>query len=55
MKASDIIKRLEELMLESGEDPEVLGQSHGCCSHGHPIESIDFDLIDDAANIVIHV
>ena len=55
MKASEVIKRLQDLMEKSGKDPEVLGQSHGCCRHGHEIDSIDFDTVDDPDDIVIHV
>lgn len=55
MTASEVIKRLQELMELSGRDPEVLGQSHGCCQHGHPIMSIDFDDVDSNDDVVIHV
>jgi len=33
-------------------DPDVLGQAHGCCLHGHPILSIN---LEDDGSIVIHV
>jgi hypothetical protein len=55
MKASEVILRLQYLMERSGADPEVLAQSHGCCSHGHEIEYIDFDEVDNNEDIVIHV
>lgn len=42
MKASELISQLQKLMTESGTDPEVLGQSHGCCYHGHDIQSVSF-------------
>ena len=40
MKASELIGVLQTLMQQTGTDPEVLGQSHGCCRHGHEIESV---------------
>lgn len=55
MKASEVIRHLQDLMERSGKDPEVLAQSHGCCRHGHEIEYIDFDDVDNNEDIVIHV
>ena len=55
MKASEVIKQLQDLMAQSGRDPEVLCQSVGCCRHGHPIENIGFDKVDETDSIVIHV
>jgi hypothetical protein len=42
MKASELILRLQELVESSGKDPEVLGQSGGCCYRGHTIEAVSF-------------
>lgn len=42
-KASQVISVLQQLMDESDSDPEVLGQSHGCCMHGHDIMKIEWD------------
>lgn len=41
MKTSELIQRLQLLQLEMGGDPEVLCQSHDCCSHGHDIEVVE--------------
>ncbi len=55
MKASEVIKRLQDLIAERGTDPEVFGQSSGCCNHGHPIEKIEYDTVDYPDDIVIRV
>ena len=55
MKASELIIRLQELMEIKGYDPEVLGQSHGCCYHGHEIISVDCECVDGDKDIIIHV
>lgn len=52
MTASEVIKELQKLMDESGQDPEVGAQSHGCCPHAHSIREIEFD---EQCEIVIRV
>jgi hypothetical protein len=41
MKASELIDRLRALSAEIGGDPEVVGQAHGCCEHGHEILAVE--------------
>lgn len=55
MKASEVIKQLQDLMAERGIDPDVYGQSSGCCNHGHPIEVIEYDTVDYDDSIIIRV
>lgn len=39
MKVSELTRLLNELQTEHG-DVEVLGQTSGCCPHGHEIKSV---------------
>lgn len=61
MKASEVIKKIKELMEETKSDPEVLSQSHGCCYHGHEIDTIEIGgtymnvTADEEGKIVIRV
>lgn len=41
MRASELIERLQQIMSETGTDPEVGAQSHGCCHHAHEIISVE--------------
>jgi len=53
MKASHVIVELKILMEKTGKDPEVLGQSAGCCFHGHDIILIETGKDNEKENIVV--
>ena len=56
VRASEVVAKIQELMAELGGDPEVLGQSHGCCYHGHYVREIVAGTADDElGDIVIRV
>jgi hypothetical protein len=41
MKATEAIRILQRLIVQTRGNPDVLIQVSGCCSHGHPVQAIE--------------